>query len=250
MPKVSVTVITQNEAANIEAALLSVSWADEIVLVDSGSTDNTLALARSFGATVVVRDWEGFSTQKNYAASLARNDWILSIDADERVTTQLAREIKTILGLEPKHHGYRIPRVAHHLGRWIHSTDWYPDPQLRLYNRQFGQWTERRVHESVAVDGPAGLLEKTIEHFPYRNISHHLETIDRYTTLAAEHLFESGQRTNIVKLILHPTFAFVRNYILKGGIRDGIPGLIVSAMNSYYVMLKIAKLWELQTRRS
>ena len=250
MPKVSVTVITQNEAANIEAALLSVSWADEIVLVDSGSTDNTVALARSFGATVVVRGWEGFSAQKNYAASLARNDWVLSIDADERVTTQLAREIQTILEFEPTHHGYRIPRVAHHLGRWIHSTDWHPDPQLRLYNRRSGQWTERRVHESVAVDGPVGLLEKTIEHFPYRNISHHLETIDLYTTLAAEHLFESGQRTSIVKLILHPTFAFVRNYILKGGIRDGIPGFIVSAMNSYYVLLKIAKLWELQNRRS
>ncbi len=250
VPKVSVTVITRNEAANIEAALSTVAWADETVVVDSGSTDDTVARAHACGAVVAVRSWEGFGAQKNHAASLARNDWVFSLDADERVSPRLAREIEATLEVEPPYRGYRVPRVAHHLGRWIRSTDWYPDPQLRLYDRRVARWTSRRVHESVVAEGPVGRLRQEIEHHPYRDIAHHLQTIDRYTTLAAEHLFESGQRAGAASLLLHPTFAFARNYLLRRGIRDGVPGLVVSAMNAYYVLLKNAKLWELQQRCS
>ena len=147
MPKVSVTIITKNEAAEIAAALDSVSWADERIVVDSCSTDETAALARQHGARVVVREWPGYVAQKNHAASLASHDWILSLDADERVTPELAAEIRRRLQQEPDERGFSLPRVTFHLGRWIRTTDWYPDHQLRLYDRRAAEWTGRYVHE-------------------------------------------------------------------------------------------------------
>jgi glycosyltransferase involved in cell wall biosynthesis len=244
--KLTVTVITRNEAANIAAALESVSWADETVVVDSHSTDDTVSIARRLATRVEVREWPGYSAQKNFAADLASHDWILSIDADERVTPALASEIRQVLGTAPTFNGYRIPRVAWYLGRWIRSTDWYPDYQLRLYNRRGARWNERRVHESVAVDGPVGQLQREIEHYPYRDISHHLRTIDRYTTLAAQDQLAAGRRASAWRTFFYPRFAFLRNYILRGGFRDGSVGLVVSLLNSYYVFLKLAKLWELE----
>ena len=244
--KVTATVITRDEGDNIAAALQSVSWADEIIVVDSGSTDGTVAIARKLATRVEVRDWPGYSAQKNYAAGLAANDWILSVDADERVSPELAREIRELLGGVPPAPGYRIPRVAWYLGRWIRSTDWYPDYQLRLYDRRAGRWNNRRVHESVALDSPPGRLRHELHHYAYRDLSHHLATIDRYTTLAAEQWLSEGRTTNSLELFFHPRFAFIRNYLLRGGITDGVPGLLVSKLNSYYVFLKLAKLWELQ----
>ncbi len=248
MAGLSVTVITRNEADNIDAALASVSWAAEVIVVDAHSDDETVAIARRRGATVTTRDWQGFGSQKNHAATLAHHDWILSIDADERVTPALAQEISDLLTSDFDHRGYRIPRVAYHLGRWIRSTDWYPDYQLRLYDRRCARWTERPVHESVRVAGSAGMLRHELHHLPYRDISHHLSTIDRYTTLAARQLHNSGRRAGLPGLLLHPPLAFARNYVMKTGFRDGIPGFIVSALNAYYVLLKHAKLWELQQR--
>ena len=246
MPRLSVTIITSNEAAHIGAALESVAWADERIVVDSGSTDDTVAIARRHAEVVVVRDWPGYSEQKNHAASLARHDWILSLDADERVTPELAAEIQTLLASGPSAPGYRMPRVTWHLGRWIRSTDWYPDHQLRLYDRRHGRWPARRVHESVQLDGPPGSLAHELQHYAYRDLSHHLATIDRYTTLAAEQLRDEGHRTRALAIALHPPAAFLRNYVLRRGFRDGAAGLIVSALNSYYVFLKLTKLWTLQ----
>ena len=246
--KVTVTVITRDEAANIGAALQSVSWADEIVVVDSGSTDETVAIARPLATRVEVRDWPGYSAQKNYAAEIASNDWILSIDADERVTPELATEIRDLLTGTPSSRGYRIPRVAWYLGRWIRSTDWYPDYQLRLYDRRAGKWNGRRVHESIDLQGTPGQLRHELQHYAYRDLSHHLATIDRYTTLAAEQWLVEGRTTNGFELYIHPRLAFLRNYLLRGGIRDGEAGLLVSHLNAYYVFLKLAKLWELHHR--
>jgi glycosyltransferase involved in cell wall biosynthesis len=248
VPKLSVTIITKNEAQHVGDALQSVAWADEIVLVDSGSTDDTLAIARRFTDRVSYREWHGYGDQKNHAASLAAHDWILSIDADERVTPALADEIRALLREEPAARGYRIPRVSWHLGRWIRSTDWYPDAPLRLYDRRAARWQPRLVHESLTLDGHAGRLQHFIKHYAYRSLSHHLEKIDWYTTLASQQLHEEGHRANPLDIALHPPLAFLRNYLLRGGIRDGAAGLIVSAMNSYYVFLKLAKLWELQCR--
>ena len=247
MPKLSVTVITKNEAADIRAALASVRWADEIIVVDSESTDDTVAIARQMTERVVVRPWGGYVAQKNFAASLASNDWVLSLDADERVTPALALEIQRTL-TNPDHKAYRMPRVTWHLGRWIRTTDWYPDEQLRLYDRRSARWTGQYVHEAVDVEGTVGRLQGEIEHFAYRDISDHLETIDRYTTYAARQMNETGRRAGLLQLAGHPPLAFLRNYIARGGIRDGIPGLIISSLNAYYVFLKFAKLRELQSK--
>jgi len=195
---------------------------------------------------VVVHDWLGHIEQKNYAASLASHDWILSIDADERVTPELAAEIKTALVSDPPHAAFRIPRVTWHLGRWVRTTDWYPDYQDRLYDRRRARWTGRYVHESLHVDGSTGQLRGEIQHYAYRDIADHLETIDRYTTLAAQQMHEDGRRAGLLQIAGHPPLAFLRNYLARGGIRDGVPGFIISSMNAYYVFLKFAKLRELQ----
>ena len=242
------TVITRDESAHIAAALESVSWADEIIVVDSRSTDDTVAIARTRATRVEVRDWPGYGAQKNYAAEIASNDWILSLDADERVSLELASEIRQTLQGEQAARGYRIPRVTWYLGRWIRSTDWYPDYQLRLYDRRFGRWNGRRVHESVDLQGTPAFLRHELQHYAYRDIAHHLATIDRYTTLAAEQWLAEGRRTNGLEILIHPRLAFLRNYLLRGGIKDGAAGLIVSRLNAYYVFLKFAKLWELQPR--
>lgn len=248
MPKLSVTVITKNESANLGAALESVSWADEIVVVDSESTDDTVAIARRFTDRVVVRPWPGYSAQKNHAASLARHDWILSLDADERVTPELAAEVRASLAATPAHQGFRIPRVTWHLGRWIRTTDWYPDHQLRLYDRRLAQWTGPYVHESVSVKGTVGTLGGELQHYPYRDIADHLETIGRYTTYAASEMRDNGRTAGLLQIAGHPPLAFLRNYIARGGFRDGVPGFIISALNAYYVFLKFAKLRELQSK--
>ena len=242
---VTATVITFNEAANIQAALESLSWADEIIVVDSESTDDTAAIARRFTDHVIVRPWPGYIAQKNFAAEQARHEWIFSLDADERVTPALAGEITAILSSGPQAAGYRVPRVTFHLGRWMRSTDWYPDYQLRFYDRRLARWSGRYVHESVKADGAVQDLRGELQHYAYRDLAHHFQTMDRYTTLAARQMFEEGRRAGLFDLMVHPPAAFFRNYILRGGFKDGTPGLIVSAMNARYVGLKFAKLWEL-----
>jgi hypothetical protein len=161
----------------------------------------------------------------------------------------LAEEIRGLLATEPRDAGYRVPRLAHYLGQWIRSTDWYPDCQLRLYDRRRARWAGRYVHESVHADGTVGRLRADLQHYSYRDVSHHLRTIDRYSSLAARQMFEDGRRAGIVHVAVNPAVAFLRNYIARGGFRDGSVGLIVSALNSYYVLAKWVKLWELQRSR-
>ena len=249
MTGVTAIVITFNEAANIEAALASLAFADEIVVVDSESTDDTVSRARRFTDKVIVRPWPGYVAQKNFAAEQAAHDWVFSLDADERVSAPLAEEIRAWARGDAARvetmAGFRVPRVTFHLGRWLRSTDWYPDYQLRLYDRRRARWSGRHVHESVRADGPVGRLHGELLHYAYRDLAHHVVTIDRYTTLAARQMYEDGRRAGWWDLALHPPAAFLRNYLLRGGFRDGVPGLIVSAMNARYVGLKLAKLWEL-----
>jgi glycosyltransferase involved in cell wall biosynthesis len=250
VPKLSVTVITKDEAADIAAALESVAWADEIVVVDAESRDDTAAIARHFTDRVVVRPWPGFVAQKNFAASIASHDWIFSLDADERVTPALADEIRATLSASPRHAAYNVPRVTWHLGRWIRSTDWYPDYQTRLYDRRTAGWTGRHVHEAIAARGTRGRLRNELQHYAYRDIADHLETMDRYTTLAARQMAEAGRRAGWLDIAAHPPLAFLRNYVARGGFRDGVPGLIISTMNAFYVFLKFAKLRELSAVRA
>lgn len=247
MPKVSVTIITLNEAAHIAAAIDSASWADEIIVVDSGSTDDTVAIARAKGVRLETRGWTGYVEQKNFAHGLASHDWIFSLDADERVTPALATEVRTILATEPARNGYRVPRVAYHLGRWVRTTDFYPDYQTRLYDRRAARWTGLHVHESVQVDGGPGQLVNELEHYSFRDLRDQLDRINHYSSLAARQMYERGRRTGAGDIVVHPPAAFLRNYLLRRGILDGTVGLIISLMNAYSVFLKFAKLWELQS---
>jgi glycosyltransferase involved in cell wall biosynthesis len=246
VPKVSVTIITLNEADHIAAAIDSASWADEIILVDSGSTDDTVAIARAKGVRVESRAWSGYVDQKNFAHSLASHDWIFSLDADERIPPPLADEVRAVLAVDPPRKGYRIPRVTFHLGRWVRTTDFYPDYQTRLYDRRAARWAGRHVHESVTVDGEAGRLTNELQHYSFRDLRDQLDRINHYSTLAARQMRERGQRSGPVRLVVHPLAAFLRNYILRRGFLDGTVGLTISLMNSYSVFLKFAKLWELE----
>jgi glycosyltransferase involved in cell wall biosynthesis len=247
VPRVSVTIITLNESAHIAAAIGSAGWADEVLVVDAGSTDDTVAIARATGARVSSREWSGYVDQKNHAASLASHDWIFSLDADERITPPLAAEIRARLADEPPLRGYRVPRVTFHLGRWVRTTDFYPDYQTRLYDRRAARWQGKYVHESVTVDGGVvGQLTSELEHYSYRDLRDHLDRINRYTTLAARQMHESGRRAGMLDLLLHPPAAFLRNYVLRRGFADGAAGLTISLVNAYSVLLKFAKLWEMQ----
>lgn len=248
MPNVSVTIVTLNEAEHIVAAIDSAAWADEVIVVDSGSTDDTVRMATEKGARVSTRAWTGYVDQKNHAATLARNDWILSLDADERIPPALAAEIQQLLQTEPARRGYRVPRVAFYLGRWIRTTDFYPDYQTRLYDRRAARWQGRYVHESVRVDGGAGQLQNELEHYSFRDLSDQVARLNHYATLAARQMHEAGRRANAFDLLIHPPAAFLRNYLLRRGIFDGTAGLVISLVNSYGVFLKFAKLWELEKK--
>jgi glycosyltransferase involved in cell wall biosynthesis len=248
VPRVTVTIITKNEAAHIGAAIDSASWADEIIVVDSGSSDDTVALAAAKGVRVESRTWTGWVDQKNFAASLAANDWIFSLDADERVTPALAQEIKGVLSTNPPNAAYKVPRVTFHLGRWIRTTDFYPDFQTRLYDRRAARWDGRYVHESVKAIGQVSRLSQELQHYSYDDLSDHLDRINAYSSLAARKMYEQGRRAHIFDLVTQAPAAFLRNYILRRGILDGSAGLVISTVNAYSVFLKFAKLWELQRK--
>lgn len=249
MPPVSVIVITKNAAAHIERALRSTAWADERIVVDCGSDDDTVARAQPLATRVEIHPWVGYGAQKNHAASLARHDWVLSLDADEAVTDALRGEIAA-LQPEVGCAAFRMPRVTWYLGTWIRSTDWYPDRAVRLYDRRRARWDDRPVHEALIVDGGIGDLSGEIEHRPYTDVSQHLTRMNHYTSLSADQMFAQGRRARAWHLVLHPPAAFLRNYVARGGMRDGVPGLIVSLTGAIYVLLKYVKLWERQRAAS
>lgn len=246
MEPVSATLITYNEQANIEEALVSLDWADEIVVVDSGSTDRTLEICRRFTDRIFHRDWTGFVDQKNFAVDKARHDWIFSLDADERPSPELRSEIRALSGRGFGCKGYRIPRAAYFMGRWIRHGDWYPDLQLRLFDRRRARWQGGRVHESVKVAGAPGRLAGEIQHYTYRSLSDYLKRLESYSSLAAADYREKGKTSNGFKMAGNPIAAFIRAYLLKRGFLDGAPGLMVAAMGAVSVFFKYAKLFELQ----
>jgi glycosyltransferase involved in cell wall biosynthesis len=241
----SAVLITCDEERNLPRALASVAFCDEIVVLDGGSRDHTREIARAAGARVETSSpWPGFVEQRNRAVAAAKHDWVLAIDADERVTDELREEIRAKGASGFAHSGYRIPRLAYYLGRWIRGTDWWPDPQLRLFDRRRGRWQGGLIHESVRVDGSVGRLRARMEHFTYQDISDHLATIDRYTTLWAQQAAEEGRRSGPLDPAVAAVWAFLRNYVVRGGVMLGEAGLTVSALNSYYTYVKLAKLRE------
>ena len=247
--KISATVITLNEEQNIEAALGTLSWADEIIVVDSESTDRTVEIARRFTDKIFVRPWPGYSAQKTFAAEQASYDWIFNLDADERVSDELTAELERMKrGREPNAEGFEMPRKTFYLGRWISHSGWYPDYKLRLYNRKTGRWRGDFVHESVAVDGRVERLKGDILHYTVRNASDHHLRLDRYTTLAAQEAHAQGRRSSLASIFVSPVTAFIRSYIFRRGFLDGIPGLAIARFAAHYVFLKNLKLWEMNQR--
>ena len=247
---ISVCIVCCDEADNIVDCLESVQWADEIVVVDSGSADDTVELARPLATRVVHHDWEGYVAQKNYALALASHEWALSIDADERVSGELAREIQDelvrIAAGRPWAVGFTMPRKVWYLGRWILHGGWYPDRKLRFVKRSLAAWGGVDPHDHLRVEGEVADLKGDLLHYSYRDMSDHLNTINKFTTVAAREKLARGEGHALLHMLFNPPIRFFRMYVLKLGLLDGLPGFINAVLASYYVFLKYAKLWELQ----
>ncbi|MFQ5587049.1 MAG: glycosyltransferase family 2 protein, partial [Thermodesulfobacteriota bacterium] len=219
MEKLSVTIITLNEEENIRDCLESVRWAEEVVVSDSGSSDGTVSICGEYDARVFSDEWLGFGKQKNLCIDRASHDWILNIDADERVTPGLRGEIERVVrapsrGGKGRIDGYYIPRKNFFLGRWIRHGGWFPDYNLRLFRKGKGRFKEREVHEAVVVKGGVGYLKQPLEHYTYRSISGYLKRMDRYSTLAAREMLKRGRRAGFADLVFRPELTFMKMYLL------------------------------------
>lgn len=250
--KITATIITLNETENIRAACESVSWADEILVVDSESTDSTREIAAQCGARVIAKPWAGFAAQKQFAVDSASHDWIFSLDADERVSAELQASIATLQSSEAKlADGYRVARRAFYMGRWIRGGGWYPDYQLRLFNRTRGRWGDRVIHESVTMDQGAQVetLRGDLLHYSMRDTDHHREMIaERYAPLGARQMLKDGKHTSRWRIALAGPAAFLRSFVLKGGFRDGRAGLTIANFAWRHASLKHTILYDLQNQ--
>ena len=244
--KISAVVITFNEEDKIEAALQSVAGiASEIVVVDSLSTDRTVKLARKYTDRVFERKWTSYADQKNFANSQAFHPWILSLDADERLSPELRKELLALKNDEPACSAFSIPRQVFYLGRWIKHSGWYPDRKIRLFRRDQARWEGEYVHEKLAVAGEVKMLKGVIHHFTYRNISDHLARINQFSDLGAQKLYAAKKKCRWVHLLVLPGSRFLKSYILKGGFLDGFAGLAISVLNGYAIFVRYAKLREI-----
>jgi glycosyltransferase involved in cell wall biosynthesis len=241
----SVIVITKNEQDNIEDCLESVKWADEIIVVDSVSTDKTEEICRKYTDKFYVKDWPGFGIQKQRALALASHEWILSVDADERVTLDLKDEIIEKISQDSNTDGYLIPRLSNYLGKDIRHSGWYPDYTLRLVRRQKSYFTSDIVHEKMVVDGSVNKLKGHFSHYPYRDITHHMQKLNDYSSLSAEKMFANGKYISWPMIFLKALFGFIRAYIFKMGFLDGWQGLVVSISTGVSVYMKYVKLKEM-----
>jgi glycosyltransferase involved in cell wall biosynthesis len=242
--RLSAVVITRNEERNLAACLESVYWADEIVVVDAMSEDATCEIARRFTSRVHCRPWSGFAEARRFGLEQASGEWVLALDADERVTRELREEIETALAGDTAE-GFMIPRKAFFLGRWIRHCGWYPGYVLRLFRKDRVRVTDRLVHEGYRVRGTVGVLAHPFLHYTYPDIETYFERFGRYTTLAARELAAAGRRARPQDLLLRPPLRFVGMYLVKLGLLDGIQGLILCVFSSLYVFVKYAKLWEI-----
>jgi len=240
----SVIIITKNEQDNIKDCLESIKWADEIIVVDSGSKDKTEEICRKYTDKFYVKDWLGFGIQKQRALDLATHEWVLSIDADERVTPRLKNEIFHKIAYDSNESGYLIPRLSNYLGKDIYHSGWYPDYTLRLVKKQNSRFTKDIVHEKIIVEGGVGKISSHFLHYPYKDISHHFQKINVYSSLSAKKMFDNGKRIVWPMILVKSIFSFFKSYVLRRGFLDGWPGVVVSISTGLSVFLKYLKLKE------
>lgn len=244
---ISVCVIAQNEEDHIGACLQSANFAAELVVLDGGSEDRTMEIAAAAGAEVYERPFDGWVAQKNAAVQRAKYDWIFSLDADERISTELRAEVLALFqNAEPDVCGFDMPRRAFHLGKWIRGGGWYPDRKLRLFCRQHARFAGRDPHDYVQYEGEIRHLNGDLLHYPYSNFQEHVSRMDRYTTAAARAAFEQGRRYALTRMVCTPPLRFLKSFVLRGGFRDGQAGLVLASMAGTYELLRYAKLWNLQ----
>ncbi|MCK4359884.1 MAG: glycosyltransferase family 2 protein [Candidatus Cloacimonetes bacterium] len=242
--KLSVTVITKNEEKNIKRCLDSVSWADEIVVVDSGSTDKTLEICKKYNCKIIETDWLGFGKIKKFAVDSASYDWIFSIDADEEVTPELEKEIKRLLSKDNPKNGYKIKRISFYLKKWIRYSGWNRDYPLRLFNRKAGNFNENLVHESVRIRGEIGKIDKILKHYTYPNLTSYILKMEHYANLGAEEAVKKGKKSSVFNAIFHGLAKFLKMYFVDRGFLDGRVGLALSINSAFSVYLKYLKIWE------
>lgn len=249
METISAVIITRNEQANLPRCLASVKWCDEIVVVDSGSTDDTRELAWEAGATVHQIDWKGYGPAKRFAVEHATSEWILSLDADEECTPELREEIGHILSCGTDCNGYDMPRLTNFLGRWIRHCGWYPDRILRLFRRKCGTFTDASVHEHAVVTPPIGHLKTDLHHYSFPSLEHYLEKSNRYTSLGSDQAYRSGRRATLFDLIIRPPWSFISHYVFRRGFLDGTEGFLVSILSAVAVLTKYSKLRSLHRQQ-
>jgi len=241
----SVIIITKNESAHIGGCLQSVAWADEIIVLDSGSQDDTVELCRAVTDKVYVTDWQGFGIQKQRALDKATGDWVLSIDADEIVTPELKAEIQQAMQTSDIN-GFEIPRLSNYCGRAMRHGGWFPDYVLRLFRREFGQFTNHVVHERIVVEGNMARLTTPFLHDAFVDFEEVLHKVNNYSTLGATVLYERGVRSSLPKAIMKGLWTFIRTYFLKAAFLDGQQGLMLAISNAEGAYYKYVKLWALQ----
>lgn len=243
---ISVTVITKNEEANIERCLKSVQWADEIIVVDAESTDRTAEIARSLNATVIVKPWEGFAKQKEFAVRQAAHEWVLSIDADEEVTEGLKEEILATISDPPALNGYEMPRKSFFLGKWIRYGGWYPGYQLRLFKKSKTTMNHRPVHEGFLIEGTIGVLKADLNHYTYHSLHQYIEKMNDYSSLDVLNKLSNGRTIRWYNFILNPFSVFLRMYVSLNGWKDGMHGFMISYYSALHALSIFAKSWEYQ----
>ena len=250
--KISAVIIACNEEKKIGDAIRSVAWADEVLVIDSESTDRTKEIAENLGAMVVIRPWPGFAKQKQFGVDTAKYDWIFSLDADEQVSPELEKEIVAIRDTPTHADGYRISRLSYYMGRAIRHSGWYPDRQLRLFDRRRGSWSKVLIHESVklAEGAVSKELKGEIIHFSMDSAAHHNAMIsERYAPLAAQQMLLNGRRTSWLRIAVAGPIAFMSAFVLKAGFLDGLPGFCIARFAAHNAFMKHLCLWELQNKK-
>ena len=246
MTKISATIITYNEEKNIRRCIESLDFVDEIVVVDSLSSDNTCTIAKELGAIVIDQKFLGHIDQKQLAVENATHDWVLSLDADEEVSPELKASIVELIKKPLECDAYEMKRVSFHLGRWIRHGGWYPDKKIRFFNRQKAHWGGYNPHDKVIVNGKVGMLEGDLKHYVFTDLRHNIDTNNSYSSIMAEDLYKKSKKFSYLKLFFKPIGKFLEVYIYKRGFLDGMAGFIIAVGASYSMFLKFAKLWELE----